>query len=75
MMTPGGLTAYRFALQFGLIDVADLLCERTGAEALPDDERFVAACTSGNESEARRMDRAARFWRQRIRHTVMGVLQ
>jgi ankyrin repeat protein len=53
--TPGGLTAYRFALQFGLTDVADLLRERTGAEPLPDDERFVAACACGDESEARRI--------------------
>ncbi|KJC62712.1 ankyrin [Bradyrhizobium sp. LTSPM299] len=53
--TPNGLTAYRFALQFGLTDVADLLRQRTGAEALPDDERFVAACASGNEAEARRI--------------------
>ncbi|WP_426434974.1 ankyrin repeat domain-containing protein [Bradyrhizobium genosp. P] len=53
--TPGGLSAYRFALQFGLTDVADLLRQRIGAEPLPDDERFVAACASGNEREARRI--------------------
>ncbi|MGY4161566.1 ankyrin repeat protein [Bradyrhizobium sp. USDA 4461] len=53
--TPGGLSAYRFALQFGLTEVAALLRERTGDETLGDDERFVAACSSGNESEARRI--------------------
>ncbi|WP_407147374.1 hypothetical protein [Bradyrhizobium sp. ORS 86] len=53
--TADGLGAYRFALQFGLTDVAELLRERIGAEPVPDDERFVAACASGNESEARRI--------------------
>lgn len=53
--TPDGVSAYRFALHFGLTEVADLLRERTGSEMLPDDERFVAACASGNEAEARRI--------------------
>ncbi|MBR0872315.1 ankyrin repeat domain-containing protein [Bradyrhizobium tropiciagri] len=53
--TPGGLSAYRFALQFGLTDVADLLRERLGAEPLADDEQFVAACARGDEREARRI--------------------
>ncbi|VIO65702.1 hypothetical protein CI1B_08090 [Bradyrhizobium ivorense] len=53
--TPDGLGAYRFALQFGLTDVADLLRERSGAETLPDEERFVAACASGDAREARRI--------------------
>jgi hypothetical protein len=53
--TPGGLSAYRYALQFGLTEVAKLLGERTGAETLADDERFVAACSSGDDSEARRI--------------------
>ncbi|WOH84194.1 ankyrin repeat domain-containing protein [Bradyrhizobium sp. BEA-2-5] len=53
--TPGGLSAYRYALQFGLTEVAELLRERTGDETLADDERFVAACSSGDESEARRI--------------------
>ncbi|MHC2335793.1 ankyrin repeat domain-containing protein [Bradyrhizobium sp. USDA 4454] len=56
--TPGGLSAYRFALQFGLTEVAALLRERTGDETLGDDERFVAACSSGNENEARRIQAA-----------------
>ncbi|MBR0754472.1 hypothetical protein JQ604_19995 [Bradyrhizobium jicamae] len=53
--TPDGVSAYRLALQFGLTDVADLLRERTGLEDVSDEEQFVAACTSGNESEARRI--------------------
>ncbi len=57
--TPNGVSAYRYALQFGLSEVAELLRERAGAEPLTDDELFVAACTSGNEREARQI-RAAR---------------
>ncbi|MGY3697114.1 hypothetical protein ACVIGA_007194 [Bradyrhizobium sp. USDA 3240] len=53
--TPDGLSAYRYALQFGLAEVAELLRQRTGDETLADDERFVAACSSGNEREARRI--------------------
>ncbi|SEE43111.1 ankyrin repeat domain-containing protein [Bradyrhizobium erythrophlei] len=53
--TPDGLSAYRYALQFGLTEVAELLRQRTGDETLADDERFVAACSSGNEREARRI--------------------
>ncbi|MBR0694694.1 hypothetical protein [Bradyrhizobium lablabi] len=53
--TPGGVSPYRLALQYGLTDVADLLRERTGPELLADEERFIAACASGDESEARRI--------------------
>ncbi len=53
--TPSGVSAYRYALQFGLTEVADLLRERTGDEPLGDDERFVAACSSGNAREARQI--------------------
>lgn len=53
--TPSGVSAYRYALQFGLTEVADLLRERIGDEPLGDDERFVAACSSGNAREARRI--------------------
>ncbi|WLA45861.1 ankyrin repeat domain-containing protein [Bradyrhizobium elkanii] len=53
--TPDGLSAYRYALQFGLTEVAELLRERTGDETLADDERFVAACSSGDEGKARRI--------------------
>ncbi|HEX7919328.1 MAG TPA: hypothetical protein VF583_00125 [Bradyrhizobium sp.] len=53
--TPDGLSAYRYALQFGLTEVAELLRQRTGDETLAHDERFVAACSSGDEREARRI--------------------
>ncbi|MGY4478043.1 hypothetical protein [Bradyrhizobium sp. USDA 3364] len=53
--TPDGLSAYRYALQFGLTEVAELLRARTGDETLADDERFVAACSSGDAREARRI--------------------
>ena len=53
--TPDGLSAYRYALQFGLTEVAELLRERIGEETLADDERFVAACSSGNATEARQI--------------------
>ncbi|MFB9268803.1 hypothetical protein ACFFWD_37790 [Bradyrhizobium erythrophlei] len=55
MTTPSGISAYRWALQFGLTDVADLLRERTGPEPLTDEERFIAACASGDEREAHRI--------------------
>ena len=51
--TPTGLSAYRLALQFGLVEVAELLRGRTGAEPISDEERFVAACARGDEREAR----------------------
>ncbi|MBR0798442.1 ankyrin repeat domain-containing protein [Bradyrhizobium jicamae] len=53
--TPDGISAYRFALQFGLTDVADLLRERTVAEPLADSEQFVAACAGGDTAEAHRI--------------------
>ncbi|UFX43099.1 hypothetical protein HAP47_0028265 [Bradyrhizobium sp. 41S5] len=56
--TADGLSAYRYALQFGLTEVAELLRQRTGDETLADDERFVAACSSGDEDEARRIQAA-----------------
>lgn len=53
--TPQGVGAYRLALQFGLTEVAALLRDRGGAEAVPDDEQFIAACARGDEAEARRI--------------------
>jgi ankyrin repeat protein len=53
--TPSGVSAYRLALQFGLDDVADLLRERGGAEPVPEDEQFIAACARGDAAEARRI--------------------
>ncbi|WP_315834587.1 hypothetical protein [Bradyrhizobium prioriisuperbiae] len=53
--TPTGVSAYRLALQFGLGEVADVLRGRGVAEAIPDDEQFIAACTRGDVAEARRI--------------------
>jgi ankyrin repeat protein len=53
--TPGGVSAYRLALQFGLGEVADLLHGVTSAEPLAEEELFVAACARGDEDEARRI--------------------
>jgi ankyrin repeat protein len=51
--TPAGLDAYRLALQFGLVEVAELLRGRIGAAPISEEERFVAACARGDEAEAR----------------------
>lgn len=51
--TADGVSPYRLALQFGLSDVADLLRPQTDAPDISDEERFVAACTRGDEAEAR----------------------
>jgi hypothetical protein len=51
--TREGISAYRLALQFGLGDVAALLKTKTDAPEISDDERFVAACASGDEAGAR----------------------
>ena len=51
--TPGGVGAYRLANRFGLSDVAGRLARAGGAEALPDEEQFAAACARGDEAAAR----------------------
>jgi ankyrin repeat protein len=56
--TPGGISAYRLALQFGLTEVAEILWQATGGEPVSDAERFVAACARGDEAEARRIQAA-----------------
>lgn len=53
--TPNGVSAYRLALQFGLGEVAEVLRGRGAAEAIPDDEQFIAACARGDAAEARRI--------------------
>jgi hypothetical protein len=51
--TPAGVDAYRLALQFGLADVAELLRRRIDVPPISEEERFVAACARGDETEAR----------------------
>jgi hypothetical protein len=53
--TPGGVSAYSLALQFGLRDVAALLRDHGAAAVLSEDEQFVAACAGGDEAEAQRI--------------------
>lgn len=53
--TPGGVSAYSLALQFGLRDVAAPLREHGAAAALSEDEQFIAACAVGDEAEAQRI--------------------
>lgn len=53
--TPDGASPYLVALRFGLADVADLLRRREDSGPLPDEERFIAACASGDEATARRI--------------------
>ncbi len=51
--TPGGITAYRLAAQFGLSDVAEALRRAGAADTLSEEEQFVAACAVGDAAAAR----------------------
>jgi ankyrin repeat protein len=54
LATPAdGVSPYRLALRFGLSDVADLLREKTEVPDISEEERFIAACARGDETEAR----------------------
>lgn len=54
--TPKGVSAYGLALQYGLPEVADLLRKAGGAgAALSREEKFIAACATGDEPTARQM--------------------
>jgi ankyrin repeat protein len=53
--TPDGANAYTLALRFGLPDVAALLSRDHGAAHISEDEQFIAACTQGDEANARRI--------------------
>ncbi len=53
--TPGGISAYRLAMQTGLTDVAELLRGAGAAEELTPDEAFVAACACADAITARRI--------------------
>jgi hypothetical protein len=53
--TPGGISAYRLAMQAGLTDVAELLRAAGAAEELTPDEAFVAACARADAVAAQRI--------------------
>jgi hypothetical protein len=53
--TPGGISAYRLAMQAGLTDAAELLRAAGVAEALTPDEAFVAACARADAIAAQRI--------------------
>ena len=53
--TPGGVGAYRLAMQAGLTEVAEMLRAAGAAEELTEDEAFVAACARADIAEARRI--------------------
>jgi ankyrin repeat protein len=53
--TPGGISAYRLAMQVGLTDAAGLLRVAGAAEALAPDEAFVAACAGADAVGAQRI--------------------
>jgi ankyrin repeat protein len=52
--TKDGTTAYRFALQFGLTEVAAMLASAGAGELLSVEDEFLAACARGDAGEARR---------------------
>jgi len=53
--TPGGVSAYRLAMQVGLAEVVEVLRAAGVAEALAPDEAFVAACARADGVEAQRI--------------------
>jgi ankyrin repeat protein len=53
--TKDGLSAYRYALQYGLRDVAKLLEKDGAGEPLSIEEQFVAACAAADDHEARQI--------------------
>jgi len=51
--TPHGVGAFVLALEFGLPEVAELLRQAGGGDALSEEARFVAASAAGDETTAR----------------------
>jgi len=56
--TPGGVGAYRLAMQTGLTEVAEMLRAAGAAEELMVDEAFIAACARADIADARRIQAA-----------------
>jgi ankyrin repeat protein len=56
--TPDGMGAYSLALQYGLVEVAELLRQAGAEQVLTEEELFIAACSRGDEQEARRIQSA-----------------
>jgi ankyrin repeat protein len=53
--TKDGVSAYLFALHFGMTDIAELLRDAGGNEPLSIEDQFVAACARIDRVEARRI--------------------
>ena len=53
--TPGGVSAWRLAMQTGLCEVADMLRAAGANDPLSAEDEFVAACARADASEARRI--------------------
>ena len=53
--TKEGVSAYVFALQSGLKDVAEFLQRRGSGEKLSVEDQFVGACASADKAEAERL--------------------
>jgi ankyrin repeat protein len=53
--TQEGVSAYGLALQYGLVEAADMLAERAAFEPLSIEDEFVAACARGDKEEALRI--------------------
>jgi hypothetical protein len=53
--TPGGVSAWRLAMQTGLREVADLLRAAGANDTLSAEDEFVAACARADAGEARRI--------------------
>ena len=53
--TQDGISAYTLSMRYGLQDVAEVLQRAGVTDGLGDEELFVAACASGDEDAARRI--------------------